>query len=53
MKIIIADDHAVVRSGFMHIFNYQDDMEVVATAADGLEAYDKWQNTVQIFCLWI
>ena len=40
MKIIIADDHAVVRSGFMHILNFQSDMEVVATAADGLEAYD-------------
>ena len=39
MKIIIADDHAVVRSGFMHILNFQEDMEVVATAADGLEAY--------------
>ncbi|MCM3636316.1 response regulator transcription factor [Sporosarcina luteola] len=41
MKIIIADDHAVVRSGFMHILNFQDDMEVVATAADGLEAYEQ------------
>lgn len=40
MRIIIADDHAVVRSGFMHILNYQEDMEVVATAADGLEAYN-------------
>ncbi|WP_060209699.1 response regulator [Sporosarcina koreensis] len=40
MKIIIADDHAVVRSGFMHILNFQADMEVVATAADGLEAYE-------------
>lgn len=40
MKIIIADDHAVVRSGFAHILNFQPDMEVVATAADGLEAYD-------------
>ena len=40
MKIIIADDHAVVRSGFMHILNFQHDMEVVGTAADGLEAYD-------------
>ncbi len=40
MRIIIADDHAVVRSGFMHILNFQHDMEVVATAADGLEAYD-------------
>lgn len=41
MKIIIADDHAVVRSGFMHILNFQEDMEVVATAADGLEAYEQ------------
>ncbi|WP_303965446.1 response regulator transcription factor [Sporosarcina ureae] len=40
MKIIIADDHAVVRTGFMHILNFQEDMEVVATAADGLEAYE-------------
>lgn len=40
IKIMIADDHAVVRSGFMHILNYQQDMEVVATAADGLEAYE-------------
>lgn len=39
MKIVIADDHAVVRSGFSMILNYQDDMEVVATAADGKEAY--------------
>ncbi|GKV56066.1 oxygen regulatory protein NreC [Sporosarcina sp. NCCP-2222] len=40
MKIVIADDHAVVRSGFMYILNFQKDMEVVATAADGLEAYE-------------
>ncbi|HIW31835.1 MAG TPA: response regulator transcription factor [Candidatus Paenibacillus intestinavium] len=39
MKIVIADDHAVVRSGFAMILNYQNDMEVVATAADGIEAY--------------
>lgn len=39
MKIIIADDHAVVRSGFAMILNFQEDMEVVATAADGIEAY--------------
>lgn len=39
MKIVIADDHAVVRTGFSMILNYQEDMEVVATAADGIEAY--------------
>lgn len=39
MNIVIADDHAVVRTGFSMILNYQDDMEVVATAADGIEAH--------------
>lgn len=41
MKIVIADDHAVVRTGFTMILNYQEDMEVVGTAADGVEAYQK------------
>lgn len=41
MKIVIADDHAVVRTGFSMILNYQEDMEVVTTAADGVEAYQK------------
>lgn len=41
MRIVIADDHAVVRSGFSMIINYQDDMEVVSTAADGVEAYQE------------
>src|SRR5699024_5547100 len=41
LRIVIADDHAVVRTGFSMILNYQDDMEVVGTAADGVEAYQK------------
>lgn len=39
MKIVIAVDHAVVRTGFSMILNFQEDMEVVGTAADGVEAY--------------
>ncbi|WP_432368968.1 nitrate respiration regulation response regulator NreC [Staphylococcus chromogenes] len=39
MKIVIADDHAVVRTGFSMILNFQEDIEVVGTAADGVEAY--------------
>ncbi|MEK3785957.1 MULTISPECIES: response regulator [Paenibacillus] len=39
MRIVIADDHAIVRSGFSMILNFQEDMEVIGTAADGLEAY--------------
>ena len=34
-------EHAVVRTGFSMILNFQEDMEVVATAADGVEAYQK------------
>jgi len=41
LRIVIADDHAVVRTGFTMILNYQEDMEVVGTAADGVEAYQK------------
>ena len=41
MRIVIADDHAVVRTGFSMILNYQEDMEVVGTAAHGVEAYQK------------
>lgn len=39
LKIVIADDHTVVRTGFSMILNFQEDMEVVGTAADGVEAY--------------
>ena len=35
VKIVIADDHAVVRTGFSMILNFQEDMEVVATALMG------------------
>ncbi|MFP4996130.1 nitrate respiration regulation response regulator NreC [Staphylococcus pseudintermedius] len=41
MRIVIADDHAFVRTGFSMILNFQEDMEVVGTAADGVEAYQK------------
>ncbi|MDR1422103.1 MAG: response regulator transcription factor [Coriobacteriales bacterium] len=39
MRILIADDHAVVRSGFAMILEQQMDFRVVAQAIDGEEAY--------------
>ena len=39
MKLIIADDHIMVRKALEMLLNYQHDMEVVATAGDGQEAY--------------
>jgi NarL family two-component system response regulator LiaR len=38
IKILIADDHAVVRDGTRQILEQEKDMEVIAEAADGAEA---------------
>ena len=39
-RILLADDHAVVRNGFRMILNAQDDLEVVGEAANGREAVE-------------
>jgi DNA-binding NarL/FixJ family response regulator len=38
LKIIIADDHALIREGLKRLVDSEEDMEVVAEAADGAEA---------------
>jgi DNA-binding NarL/FixJ family response regulator len=38
IRVLIADDHAVVRQGLRTFLDLQDDIEVVAEAADGAEA---------------
>jgi NarL family two-component system response regulator LiaR len=40
IRVVIADDHAVVRQGLRTFLDLQDDMEVVGEAADGAEAVD-------------
>ena len=37
-RILVADDHALVRQGLRHVINAEPDLEVVAEAADGAEA---------------
>lgn len=39
MRIVLADDHEVVRSGFKMILEHDPDIKVVAEAADGEQAY--------------
>ena len=41
MRVLVADDHAIVREGLRQLLNGQKDMEVVAEAKDGLEALEK------------
>jgi len=45
IRIIIADDHAILRAGLRMLINAQPDMAVVAEAQDGAEAAHAIQNT--------
>jgi len=38
IRVVLAEDHALVREGFRAILDLQDDIEVVAEAEDGLQA---------------
>ncbi|MFF0291210.1 response regulator [Streptomyces sp. NPDC005262] len=40
IRVLIADDQAMVRAGFVMILSAEDDIEVVAEAADGLQAVE-------------
>ena len=44
LRIVIADDQALVRAGFRMILDSQPDMEVVGEACDGEEAVAVWQR---------
>ena len=41
MKILVADDHGIVRAGIRLLLERQTDLEVVAEAADGVEAVEQ------------
>ena len=41
MRILIADDHGIVRGGMKLLIERQPDMEVVAEAEDGVDAFEQ------------
>lgn len=41
IKVIIADDHTIVRQGLSHILSFEDDIDVISEAANGQEAIEK------------
>ena len=54
VRVILADDHPVVRDGLAAMVNQQPDMEVVAEAGDGEEAialYERHQPDVMVLDL--
>src|SRR3990170_1950597 len=41
IRVLIADDHVVLREGLRALLSMYEDVEVVGEAGDGLEALDK------------
>ena len=44
IRVLIADDHGIVRSGLRMLIDRQPDMSVVAEADDGVEALERTQS---------
>jgi DNA-binding NarL/FixJ family response regulator len=44
IRILIADDHYIVRMGLVALMNTEPDMEVVAEAADGIQAVELFRK---------
>jgi len=51
MRILVADDHGIVRSGLRLLLERQSDLEVVAEAADGVEALERAQSESPDVCI--
>ncbi|MBC8318868.1 MAG: response regulator transcription factor [Desulfobulbaceae bacterium] len=45
IRVMLADDHSIVRAGLCRIVQESEDMEVVAEAANGMEALEKVRET--------
>jgi DNA-binding NarL/FixJ family response regulator len=45
IRVVVVDDHAVVRSGLVQLLGGADDLEVVGTAADGARAIEVVRET--------
>ena len=45
LRVLLVDDHAMVRSGFAMVLSVEDDIEVVAEAADCLQAIEQARAT--------
>ncbi|CAB1060287.1 Two-component transcriptional response regulator, NarL/FixJ family [Olavius sp. associated proteobacterium Delta 1] len=46
IKVLLADDHSIVRAGLRRIVEESGEMEVIAEAADGREAIDQVHETL-------
>jgi len=45
IRILVVDDHPIVREGWVSMLNRREDMEVVAEASNGIEAIEQFNAT--------
>ncbi|MCX7099009.1 MAG: response regulator transcription factor [Methylococcales bacterium] len=45
IKILLVDDHAIVREGYLSLLAKQTGLQVVAVAADGIQAYQRFKES--------
>ena len=53
-RVLVVDDHALLRTGVANIINHEPDLEVVAEAGDGREAvaaFERWRPDVTLMDL--
>ena len=50
IRLVIAEDHPVVRAGLERLLAAEDDIEIVGTASDGAEAV-ALANSFRSFCV--
>ena len=53
LRVLLADDHAVVREGLRSLINAQPDLEVVGEASDGLSACHRPGNSRRTWWSWM
>src|ERR1700685_795406 len=51
MRILVADDHGIVRAGIKLLLENQPDLEVVAEAADGVDAVERALSVRPDLCI--
>ena len=52
IRVVLADDHGVIRDGLGRLISAVEDVDLVGVAADGLEAIEQCRRCGPTSCSW-
>lgn len=52
VKVMITDDHSLIREGLKQLLELEGDFQVIAEACDGIDCMEK-KSRYRMFCCWI